>query len=157
MGLKIFVKVILLTLIWIILREEFTPFTVTTGIIISLACIAYSRKFLPIKAIENVKPFWLIMHLFYVLGQIYLSGFYVIKAIITNARADILRSRTALTNETLRVILADSITLTPGSILLDLTEDRITAVVLIEKEDSVDNPDEWVKGSLENFLLKAQK
>ena len=74
-------------------------------------------------------------------------------------RADILETHTTITNRALRVILADSVTLTPGSVLLDLSEDKITVVMLRDKRDSEnpENADELIKGGLEKKLLKAQK
>ena len=153
-------KIALLTFVWIILREDFTVFTIVTGVVISIGCMAYSRKFLPLKKITNVDFFKLFLYLFYLIGQIYLSGFYVIKMILFDkARADLIEVRTAITNQSLRVVLADSITLTPGSILLDLTEDRIKVVLLISVSEpkELENVDQLVKGRLEEKLLKAQK
>jgi len=155
------IKIALLTVIWVVLREEVTPFTVVTGVGISIGAIAYSRRFLPLSRITNVSFSVLIPYIFYLIGQIYLSGFYVIKIILQGkARADIIETRTVITNEALRVILADSITLTPGSILLDLTEDRITVVVLMSSNEPAvtgAEADGLVKGHLEEKLIAAQK
>jgi len=156
---KYFSKLTLLTVIWIIFREEFSLFSIVVGIVICIGCIAYSRYFLPLNKIVGVNYARLFLYVFDLIWQIYLSGFYVINMIIRGkARADIVSVKTSITNETLRVILADSITLTPGSILLDLTEDNITVVVLMSKEDpEIDDPDTLVKGNLEEKLLKAQR
>ena len=149
-----------LLVIWVLLREDASLFTILTGVIICFGCIIYSRFFLPLNPIKNVKFHMLIPYLLYLFGQIYISGFYVIKMILKGkARADIMDTKTLITNEALRVMLADSITLTPGSILLDLSEDVIKVVVLMSEDDPQipENVDEIVKGRLEVKLLEAQK
>ena len=153
------VRITLLTLVWIMLREDFSLIDVIVGVAIAIGCITYSRKFLPIKKTGNIKAYRLIFYLFYVLGQIYLAGFVVLMRIITgNARSDIVMTHTFLNDESLRVILADSITLTPGSILLDLTDTFITVVILVDKDapDPLPKPDSMVKGQLENKLLRIE-
>ena len=153
------VKIALLTLLWVVLREEITAFNIVSGLLIGVGAITYSRKFLPLSKIKNVNFIRLIPYVFYLLGQVYLSGFYVIKIILQGkARAEIVQVKTLITNPTLRVILADSITLTPGSILLDLSEDKITVVLLMSKDEPqiTDNADGLVKGRLEEKLLSAE-
>ena len=153
-------NVFVLTIVWIVLREEFSLFNAVTGIVISIFAVYYSRKFLPLSKIRNVDFVKLAMYIVYLLGQIYLAGFYVIKMVITGkARADIVTIKTKLTNETLKVVLADSITLTPGSIFLDISDDNITVVTLVEQHipKLTMKDGDRVKGKLEARLLKAQK
>jgi len=141
------------------LREELSWAALITGIVISIFCIVYSGKFLPLKKIAHVSILKLFFYFFYLIGQIYVSGFYVIKVILTGkAHVDIVEVDTTLTNDTLRVLLADSITLTPGSVMLDMTDDKITVVWLRSLRDTrhVDNPGEFIKGHLEEKLLKMQ-
>ena len=152
-------KVGLLTIIWLILREGFSFADLFIGLAISICCVAYSRKFLPLKGFQNVKFYQLIIYVFYLLGQIYLAGFYVIKLIVKgNARTLILQTYTRLENETLKVLLGDSITLTPGSVMLDMTDDLITVLVLIDKDEKINSGDvdKLIKGGLEAQLTKAQ-
>ena len=142
------------------MREGFSVFNLVTGLVIAGVCIAYSKIFLPFNTVAKVNIFKLIVYFFYLVGQIYLSGFHVIKMIVfKKARADIMEVKTVLTNDVLRVILADSITLTPGSVLLDLTDDKITALVLMSQDDPVEieNTDDLVKGRLEEKLLSAER
>jgi len=153
------VRIALLTLVWIVLRENFSTIDVIIGVVIAIGCITYSQKFLPIKKTGNIKAYKLIFYLIYVLGQIYLAGFVVLMRIITgNARSDIVMTHTFLNDESLRVILADSITLTPGSILLDLTDTFITVVILVDKDapSPLPEPDSMVKGQLEKKLFRVE-
>lgn len=152
-------KVALLILIWVILRGEFNPFEVIVGAVVGLSCVAYSRKFLPLKQIENVKFFRLFLYVFYLIGQMYLAGYHVVKLIIKGqARAEILTTKTIIENETLRVILGDSITLTPGSVMVDLSGDVLTVLYLAGGNEVIkpEDVDKLLKGSLEEKLLACQ-
>lgn len=148
-----------LILVWIILRETFSLSTVIIGAVLSVACVYFYHKYLPLKRVRNVKFLKLIFYVFYLIGQIYIAGFYVIKLIVLGAKADVIELKTKVTNESLKVLLADSITLTPGSILLDLKDENITLLCLKEKNDTRDLEamDDFLKGRLENQLLKVQK
>ena len=152
-------SIAVLVLVWIILRETFSLFTLVVGVALSIACIYFYHKYLPLKRISNVKFLRLGGYVFYLIGQIYLAGFYVIKLIILGAKADVIKLKTKVTNESLKVLLADSITLTPGSILLDLNNENITLLCLKEKNDTRDLEamDNFLKGRLENQLLKVQE
>jgi len=140
--------------------ENSSPFIIAIGLVFSWACLAYSNKFIPFKKIDRVNFLKLITYPFYLIGQIYSAGFYVIKIIFTGERVDIVEIKTKLQSESLRVLLADSITLTPGSILLDLKDDKLTLVWLRPKTDpdpkDTTNADEQLKNKLENQILKAE-
>ena len=150
---------VILTFVWIILRETFSLFSVIAGVILSIGCLYFYHKYLPLKQIENIRYPRLILYVFYLIGQIYASGFYVIGLIIKGASIDIIELKTKITNESLKVLLADSITLTPGSILLDLEDEKLTLLCLKRKNDTRDLEamDNFLKGHLENQLLKVQK
>ena len=90
------------------------------------------------------------------LGQIYLSGFQVIKLVFTGASARMYSVKTSLTDESLRIILADSITLTPGSLFIDMIDDEIT-VMWLHQNGKLCNLDKEVKEITEKLekLLRA--
>ena len=145
---------------WIILREYFSPWALLVGVLLGVGCVYFYHKFLPERDDgSKIHYFRLVVYLIFLFGQIYKAGLFVIKVILTGAKADIVQVKTTLTNESLRVILANSITLTPGSILLDLTDDTFTLLWLREKNDnrSPDVADAVLKNDLEAQLLKVQK
>ena len=149
---------IALTIVWVILREQLLLLDVLAGFALSIICLYFFHKFLPLGNIEDVSFVKLITYPFYLIGQIYLSGLYVIKIIFIGAKVDIVDIKTTIKNDTLRVILADSITLTPGSILLELKEETLTLLWLrsIRAPECTDDADVLLKGGLEERLLKAQ-
>jgi len=159
--MKNILAIVILTAIWIILVESFEPIFVISGILASTVSVMVSKRFLPLKEIEDVSFRKLVFYPFFLVGQIYSGGFYVIKIILSGQRTDLVTIKTSLKSDVLRVILADTITLTPGSVLLDLTDDEIMVVWLRNKNapdvELVQNKDELLKGNIEKMLFKAQK
>jgi len=148
-----------LTLVWIILMERFSWVNLAVGAVVSFGCLALFAKFLPLSQIEHVNFFKLATFPFYLIGQIYLAGFYMIKVILTGATVDIVTVKTKLRNEALRVMLVDSITLTPGSILLELKDELVTLLWIRDKHTPGDaeTADKLLKERLERRLQKAEK
>ena len=152
--------IIVLTAVWIILRESLTVTTAAVGLVVSVCCVLISRRLIPLSRTEGIKPIRLAVYLFYLLGQIYIGGLSAIKIILFGAHVEIVEIKTRIRNDVLRTILVNSITLVPGSISLDLDEDVITVLWLTKKAQGVpdiDNADELLKGKLERMLLRAQK
>ena len=152
--------IILLTLVWVVLCEELSVPTVTTGVVVSAGCVYFCRRYLPLKVITGVNVLRLAMYPFYLIGQIYLAGFDAIKLVVKGAKVDIVKVKTKITNDFLRVILANSITLTPGTVSLELNGESITVLWLRDKTsgpEDMDNAGELIKGKLERKLLKTQE
>ena len=150
--------IILFNIVWIILAENYAVWTVASGLVISIVCVLFSHKLLAVDKIANVNFLRLFLYVFYLLGQIYLAGFAAIKLIIKGARTDIVRIKTDIDNDFLRVILANSITLTPGTLTLSLNDDRLTVLWLRDREsagEDLENAGDMVKGNLERQLSKA--
>jgi len=148
--------VLSLTIVWIILREDFSLFDVALGIVVGSACLFFTGRFLPAERFEAIKLSRLITYPFWLLGQIYLSGFFVIKMIILGARADIVHFNTDLNSTILKVIMGNSITLIPGSITLDYHDKEYTVVWMRARTESKPkNSGDALKGKLEARLIKA--
>ena len=151
---------IILTAVWIILREDYAVTTVVSGVLISLACIFLSRRLLPGGGALRVNYFRLSVYLLYLIGQVYIAGIATIKIILTGARAEIVEFNTIITDKFLRTVLVNSITLVPGSVSLDITDDKITVLWLMNKKPNAGkkaDPEYFIRNKLEKMLIKAQK
>ena len=158
MNINSLYSIILLTAVWVILREGFTISIVVSGLVISACCVFFALRFLPLSKTDPINPLRLALYLFFLLGQMYSACFMVIKIIFTGAHVEIVEIQTKLTNKFLRTILVNSITLVPGSVSLGLEDNRITVLWLKKKNDiGSANADEFLKGKLERVLIKAQK
>ncbi|MCL2426739.1 MAG: Na+/H+ antiporter subunit E [Oscillospiraceae bacterium] len=149
---------VLLMIVWLILVENLSWFSVILGGIVSFACLLFTWKFIPLEKVRDVRFLRLIPYALYLIVGIYVQGFVVIKRILTGARLDIVEVKTELKSDFLKALLVNSITLIPGSISLNLEENTITVLNLGHPKDenvhqSVDDNRVW----LEKKLMKAQK
>ena len=148
-----------LTAVWIILFEKFTVPLMAAGVVVSAGCVYICNRLLPLPKTANIKTFGLIIYPFYLIIQVYLSAFNAIKLILTGVDVDFIEVKTKLSNNFLRTILANSITLTPGSVSLELKDDTITLLWLKGKTEShqdAEKAGESIKSKLERILLRAE-
>ncbi|MCL2396997.1 MAG: Na+/H+ antiporter subunit E [Defluviitaleaceae bacterium] len=160
MGKHTFFVLLALTVVWIILMEEISWRVLGMGMLTVIACMHLGSKFLPYDEIKNVNFFKLATYPLFLVGQIYAAGFQVIKVILLGCRVDVVKMKTRLNNETLRIILADSITLIPGSVLLELDGEDVTVLWITSSKAPVldaAGTDELIKGKLERRLAVAQR
>ena len=124
---------IALYIIWVILMGNLSPLTLVSGVIISILCMWFVRKFFPLDKIKDVRFHKLILFLPYIVKEIYLQGFGVIRKIFSAAEPEVIIYKTELKSEFLKAVLVNSVTLTPGSIALNIQEDKLTVLNLTYK------------------------
>ena len=155
------IVVVALTIVWIILVESASAVAIAIGVAISVACVFFVHRYLPLAKIKGVDFGKLATYPFFLVGQVFSSGIYVSRIILRGARTDIVQARTSIQNDYLRIMLADSVTLTPGSLMLDIEGDDMTILWLrnIDDPDIEDTVDieKKIMGKLESKLIKAQK
>ena len=152
--------ILLLTAAWIILVESFTVPLLAAGLAISAGCLYIYHRFLPLPKITNINLLRLTLYQFYLIGQLYLSAFSAIKLMLRGAGVDIIEVKTGISNDFLQTILANSVTLTPGSISLDLKDDKISILLLKGKTEGhaeTQRSGEAMINRLEKILIKAER
>ena len=152
--------IIVFTGIWIILTERVTLLSVTIGLAVSVLCVIFCRRFLPVERLKGINFFRFFIYIFYLIGQMYIAAIATVRLVIKGAKTEIVEVETEIKNEFLRVMLANSITLVPGSVTLDIKDNLLTVLLLTDKnadESTLENAGELIKGGLERRLLKAQK
>ena len=118
-------------LIWVIFNGQFTPEIAVFGLIIAGLMYAFICKFMGYKPradiIMSKKFFYLIQYVFILVKEIVKANFAVIR-MITSSRYElepaVVRFKTDLKSAPARIMLANSITLTPGTITVSLTGDE---------------------------------
>ena len=118
-------------LIWVIFNGQFTPEIAVFGLIIAGLMYAFICKFMGYKpradSIMAKKFFYLIQYVFILVKEIVKANFAVIR-MITSSRYElepaVVRFKTDLKSAPARIMLANSITLTPGTITVSLTGDE---------------------------------
>ncbi|MCL2605138.1 MAG: Na+/H+ antiporter subunit E [Defluviitaleaceae bacterium] len=160
MGKRIVLTVPPLAFILVIFMEEISVRSICTALIIGLAVVIFTARFLPLRQNTNISYLKLITFPIYLIGLVYISGFQVIKIILKRRPiVDIVTLKTSIKSEVLQVILADSITLTPGSVLIDLENDSVNLLWIRERDTPPDPEaaDKQLKEKLERRLLKAER
>ena len=118
-------------LIWVIFNGQFTPEIAVFGLIIAGLMYAFICKFMGYKPRADIimakKFFYLIQYVFILVKEIVKANFAVIR-MITSSRYElepaVVRFKTDLKSAPARIVLANSITLTPGTITVSLTGDE---------------------------------
>lgn len=148
--------IILLTLIWIILFEYFTPFIFVSGLFVSIMVVLFTDKFLLKGNYEYsyVIGFGtLLRYGIRLIIEIYVAGVAVIPTIIKgDADVEIVRVETKLKDELLIDILANSITLTPGTVSVDKIGNQLLILNLNAQKLGEDRR-ELIPLRLEQILL----
>ena len=118
-------------LIWVIFNGQFTPEIAVFGLIIAGLMYAFICKFMGYKPRADIimakKFYYLIQYVFILVKEIVKANFAVIR-MITSSRYElepaVVRFKTDLKSAPARIMLANSITLTPGTITVSLTGDE---------------------------------
>ena len=118
-------------LILVIFNGPFTPEIAVFGLIIAGLMYAFICKFMGYKPRADIimakKFFYLIQYVFILVKEIVKANFAVIR-MITSSRYElepaVVRFKTDLKSAPARIMLANSITLTPGTITVSLTGDE---------------------------------
>ena len=116
--------------LWMLLEGRWTVETVLTGIVLSTLVYLFCWKFLdysPRREWAVIRRFpRAVGYLFWLIGQIFVSGFMTISRIWSGreVRPHLVSFRSALRTDPGRVLLSQSITLTPGTLTVDQRNGR---------------------------------
>jgi len=91
--------VIALAFVWVILSGNISPLTIAIGIAISIGCLYVYKKFIPASEAHGASYFRLFLFPLFLVRQIYLSAFIVIKIIMTGAKVDVIEVDTKLESD----------------------------------------------------------
>ena len=130
---------LLLFFFWIILNGRFTVEIILLGLIFAALVYAFAWKFMGLN-FEREKSFWKhvwwgVQYLAILLKEIAVANFVVLKIVLSPKKKlhpVIVSFDAPLKKHILQVILADSITLTPGTITVRLYEEKFEVHCLDE-------------------------
>lgn len=145
---------------WLLFTWSFDPLSVAMGLFWSLvlATMTYTLLFEEQEAERrSVAPRFYLLAVYGVvlLYKMYVASFQVLwKVIRGNINPRIVHFRTKLQSDIGRVFLCNSITLTPGTITLDLSDDHLVVHWLDARTRHSRYAGELIKGDLERFLKR---
>jgi multisubunit Na+/H+ antiporter MnhE subunit len=157
MGRYIFVTTVFV-LIWLLFTESLTWQNIAVGFLVGCGTLFFFAKFLPLKKIGDVRFSRLVFFPLYLVGQIYVSGFYMIKFLLKKHDVSFVTIQTDIKSETLKIILGDAVTLTPGSTLIEIIGDEMTLLWIRDRntDPSPEAAKVQLTKKLEAFLRKAE-
>lgn len=134
--------VLIFTFIWMILNEEFGWTQLISGLILSLVILIFTNTQLLLNgycSMYRIRIFALIRYFFVLIIQIYKSGFTAIVRVIRGDDSIRLMHYTSCLQDDLSIgLLANAITLTPGTVTLDV-EDQKLEVLCFDQPGTIDN------------------
>ncbi len=121
---------------WLILSGHYDLFHVGAGILCAALVTGCSADLLSLGGRETGLSVWrFIAYLPWLLYQVVLANFHVVSLILwpSQLRPQIVRFRTRLRSDLARTTLGNSITLTPGTVTMDIEGDEFVVHAVSDK------------------------
>ena len=119
---------ILLFGMWMVLTSNFQMSNILVGAAVSFSIALLYTKLFTHKSFEFISPVWLMVYLFVLLKNLILSNIQISKRILRpdmKLSPAIIAVKTNLDSDWKKLLLANSITLTPGTLTLDIKDDTL--------------------------------
>ena len=130
---------LLLFVLWLILTSNFQMSNILIGAVVSFSIALLYTKLFVHKAFEFISPVWLLVYLFVLLKSLIISNLQISKRILSRdmkLSPAIVAVKTNLESDWKKLLLANSITLTPGTLTLDIVDDTLFIHVIEYHEGS---------------------
>jgi len=151
--------VVLFTMIYIILSESYGFLTIGLGVAAAVTSIILTNKILNVDYVEIFHiNIWIVLTYFWVIiRDTYTVGFDVLKRILTgNIEVNTIDYRSELEDEFLTVLLANAITMPPGTIVVNREgQDMTILTVGYEPDEFVKTTNKTIEKLLKRFDSKS--
>jgi len=157
---RIAVTFIFLLLSWCIFTGNLDPRSLLLGATFSFAISVITYDYFVDETEVFLKdilprPDIVFLYLVILIGKVYIASFDVAYRVLTmKINPGEIRIRTRLRSELARVLLANSITITPGTLTIDLKDDYLYVHWLQSKGTSSLYAGELIKGTFERLLMR---
>lgn len=150
--------IIVLTLTWIVLNGQTTWEVILSGLVFSVLVLKFTDKYLlgsPYHEVHQFKVVNMLMYLLFMIKAIYVSGFHMIVMIFTHKiNPAIVEIETDLEEDFKRTLLANSITLTPGTITVELKGHKLKVLWINKTSDDPVEIRKAISSEIEERLRK---
>ncbi len=137
---------LLLFIMWMVLSGNIQLSNVLVGGGVSFSvALLYTKLFIH-KAFEPINPIWFAVYIWVLLKNLILSNFYISRRVLRKdmkLSPAIVAVKTTLKSDWKKLLLANSITLTPGTLTLDVEDDTLYIHII-----------EYYEGSDKAFIIK---
>ena len=157
---RIFVSFCIFLIIWLLFNNSLDVIVLGIGVVLSLLlsilfcqnCDIFNElKFTPVALL------YLFKFIFIFLIELVKSNLDVARRVLTPSlpiNPGIVEVKTKLTSKMARMLLANSITLTPGTLTVDIIGDSIFIHWIDVKDDTIDAATKQIVSKFENCLIK---
>jgi len=158
---RFFITAFALFGLWLAFTANFSGFSLISGLFgsILIATLTYDVFIARHQADLHYilpNPFHLFTYMFVMVFALYKASIMTLLAVGTGkVNPRIIYFRTRLRSDIARMVLANSITITPGTITLDLDDDHLIVHWLCSTTTHSKGAGEIVKGSLERHIQKV--
>lgn len=148
----------MLFIIWLFLTASLDPQELAFGLVLSLIIGAFTYEIFTTRGLANLHPkrvAYAIAYIPYFLWAMLLANLDVAYRVLHPKRPinpGIVECRTNLRSDVGKLVLANSITLTPGTITLEVEGDRYFIHWIDVKDASVEGASKSITGPFEKFL-----
>ena len=145
---------------WMLLTGRFYWQNLIAGAVVSLITTLIFSKYFQIDTRKLLNPkryFWLIIYILYFTWECIKANFDVAYRVLHPSmpvRPGIVKVKLQLKRALARTILANSITMTPGTITVDIIEDTLYIHCIYLKDTNPENYSYKISGKFEKILTK---
>jgi multicomponent Na+:H+ antiporter subunit E len=155
------VTVFILSLIfWLMLTFRITLPNIIVGSVASIICSAIFTRFFITNVYKLLQPhryYWFIIYLFVFIWECIKANFDVAYRVLHPAmpiRPGIVKVRTTLKSDLARTLLANSITMTPGTITIDIIGDYLYIHWIYVRSEEPEIYTTMITGAFEKYIKK---
>jgi multicomponent Na+:H+ antiporter subunit E len=156
-----YVTLFILSLIfWLLLTFELTVPNIIVGIVASVITALFFGRFFVTNVYKLLQPkryFWFIIYLFVFIWECIKANIDVAYRVLHPAmpiRPGIVKVRTTLKSDMAKMLLANSITMTPGTISVDIIDDYLYIHWIYVRSEDPEVYTAIITGAFEKYIKK---
>jgi multicomponent Na+:H+ antiporter subunit E len=156
-----YITLFILSLIfWFLLTFELTVPNIIVGIVASVITALFFGRFFVTNVYKLLQPkryFWFIIYLFVFIWECLKANIDVAYRVLHPAmpiRPGIVKVRTTLKSDMAKMLLANSITMTPGTISVDIIDDYLYIHWIYISSEDPEVYTEIITGAFEKYIKK---
>ena len=151
--------VVLLSVVWMILNESLALHIVLSGPAVAVVVLYFTNRLVlkdDYHSYYHIRPLVLLKYCVVLVKQIYVAGFHAMAKIITKrVNVNIVEFDTRLKDDFHISLLANSITLTPGTVTMDKKGQRLQVIWIDAHTLDSEQAGREIMGSFERLLLQS--
>jgi multicomponent Na+:H+ antiporter subunit E len=158
--MRYFTLFILSLIFWLLLTFDFTISNLIVGAVSSIICaLFFGRVYITnvYKLLEPKRYYWFIIYLFIFIWECIKANFDVAYRVLHPAmpiRPGIVKVKTTLKSDMAKMLLANSITMTPGTISVDIIDDYLYIHWIYIRSEDPEVYTGMITGAFEKYIKR---